>query len=123
MVAPIQSIIVGGFKSIAAARTIELRPLTLFAGANSSGKSSVMQPLLLWKQPLEATYDPGPLLLNGQNVKFTSFEQLRSAGRRVGEPVTIGLETGTRPATVAVDYVRDAEALTITQMRLQARGN
>ncbi len=30
------------------------------------------------KQTLEATYNPGPLLLNGPNVKFTSAEQLLS---------------------------------------------
>ena len=41
-------------------QTIEIRPLTLLAGANSSGKSSMMQPLLLLKQTLEAPYDPGP---------------------------------------------------------------
>ncbi|MHB1422934.1 MAG: AAA family ATPase, partial [Gemmataceae bacterium] len=52
--------------------------LTILAGANSSGKSSMMQPLLLLKQTLEAPYDPGPLLLNGPNVKFTSAEQLLS---------------------------------------------
>src|SRR5262249_21376717 len=42
---------------------------------NSSGKSSIMQPLLLMKQTLEATYDPGALLLDGPNVKFTAAHQ------------------------------------------------
>lgn len=71
----ISAITVEGFKSIAEARTLEIRPLTILAGANSSGKSSMMQPLLLLKQTLEAQYDPGPLLLNGPNVKFTSASQ------------------------------------------------
>src|SRR5919206_4217387 len=71
-------ITVGGFKSISQEQSIEIKPLTILAGANSSGKSSIMQPLLLLKQTLEATYDPGPLLLNGPNVKFTSAEQLLS---------------------------------------------
>src|SRR5919205_3343005 len=71
-------ITVGGFKSISQEQTIEIRPLTILAGANSSGKSSIMQPLLLLKQTLEATYDPGPLLLDGPNVKFTSMDQLFS---------------------------------------------
>ncbi len=35
----------------------------------------MMQPLLLLKQTLEAPYDPGPLLLNGPNAKFTSVSQ------------------------------------------------
>jgi hypothetical protein len=70
------SIVVEGFKSLKNETKLELRPLTLLAGANGSGKSSIMQPLLLLKQTLEASYDPGPLLLNGPNVRFTAFDQL-----------------------------------------------
>ncbi|MCU0499471.1 MAG: ATP-binding protein, partial [Anaerolineae bacterium] len=40
---------VRGFKSIREG-SIAIRPLTILAGANSSGKSSIMQPLLLMKQ-------------------------------------------------------------------------
>lgn len=67
-----------GFKSILDEQHIEIRPLTILAGANSSGKSSMMQPILLLKQTLESAYDPGPLLLSGPNVKFSSAEQLLS---------------------------------------------
>lgn len=70
------SISVQGFKCLAEESSIEIRPLTILAGANSSGKSSIMQPLLLMKQTLEASYDPGPLLLNGPNVKLTSADQI-----------------------------------------------
>src|SRR5271165_4192450 len=72
----IRSISVSGFKSIATEQTIEIRPLTLLAGANSSVKSSMMQAVLLLKQTLEASYDPGPLLLNGPHVRFTSADQM-----------------------------------------------
>jgi AAA domain, putative AbiEii toxin, Type IV TA system/AAA ATPase domain len=78
----ITEIQVAGFKSISDEQRIEIRPLTILAGANSSGKSSMMQPLLLLKQTLEAPYDAGPILLNGPNVKFTSAEQLLS---RIGK--------------------------------------
>ena len=74
----ITSITVAGFKSIRDEQTIDIRPLTILAGANSSGKSSMMQPLLLMKQTLEADYDPGVLLLNGPNVRFTNADQLLS---------------------------------------------
>src|SRR5438093_2282272 len=74
----ITHLVVGGFKSIANEQRIEIRPLTILAGANSSGKSSMMQPLLLLKQTLEASYDAGPLLLNGPNVNFTMVDQLLS---------------------------------------------
>src|SRR5438045_1272368 len=69
---------VGGYKSIIDEQSIEIRPLTILAGANSSGKSSIMQPLLLLKQTLEAPYDPGPLKIDGPNAIFTSIEQLLS---------------------------------------------
>lgn len=74
----ITKITVKGFKSIAEECAIDIRPLTILAGANSSGKSSIMQPLLLLKQTLEAPYDPGPLLLDGPNVQFTEAAQFLS---------------------------------------------
>jgi predicted ATPase len=72
----ITSLSVAGYKSISDELTIQLRPLTILAGGNSSGKSSIVQPLLLLKQTLEATYDPGPLRLDGPNVRFTGAQQL-----------------------------------------------
>jgi hypothetical protein len=72
----ITAVSVKGFKSFAEEQRIEIRPLTILAGANSSGKSSALQPLLLLKQTLEAPYDPGPLLLDGPHVQFTSAKQL-----------------------------------------------
>ena len=72
----VHSISLRGFKSFADEQRLEIRPLTLLAGANSSGKSSALQPLLLLKQTLEATYDPGPLLLDGPHAKFSAANQL-----------------------------------------------
>ncbi len=72
----ITKISVTGFKSLRDEQSIEIRPLTILAGANSSGKSSILQPLLLLKQTLEESYDPGPLLLNGPNVRFSKMDQL-----------------------------------------------
>jgi putative AbiEii toxin of type IV toxin-antitoxin system len=74
----ISTISIEGFKSFLEQERIEIRPLTLLAGANSSGKSSALQPLLLLKQTLEASYDPGPLLLEGSHVNFTSAKQILS---------------------------------------------
>jgi hypothetical protein len=49
---------------------------------------------LLLKQTLEASYDPGPLLLNGPNVRLTSAEQLLSkmAGKANADSFLIRLE-------------------------------
>jgi predicted ATPase len=72
----ITAITVQGYKSIQDEVTVSIAPLTILSGANSSGKSSLMQPILLMKQTLQAPYDPGALLLSGPNLKFTSAEQL-----------------------------------------------
>jgi len=90
----ISAISVRGYKSLYDECRLEIRPLTILAGANSSGKSSAMQPLLLLKQTLEAGYDPGPLLLNGPNVRFTSVERLfsRMAEKKISDEFTIKLE-------------------------------
>jgi len=71
----ITGISVSGYKSLDSDAFIELKPLTLLAGANSSGKSSMMQPLLMMKQTLDASFDPGALAISGPNVKFTSVGQ------------------------------------------------
>ena len=82
----ITKIAVSGFKSLAKECAIDIRPLTILAGANSSGKSSIMQPLLMLKQTLDASYDPGPLLIEGPNVQFTLAEQFLS--KLIGEERT-----------------------------------
>ncbi|MBP1301690.1 AAA family ATPase [Curtobacterium sp. 1310] len=61
--------------------------MTIISGANSGGKSSFMQPLLLMKQTLDASFDPGPLLLHGSNAKFTERSQTLSRGKAKGSRV------------------------------------
>ncbi len=86
ILAAITSIQVRGYKSLADAQ-LRVRPLTLLAGTNSSGKSSIMQPLLLIKQTLQASYQTaGALLLDGPHVQITSAEQILS---KVAEPVKL----------------------------------
>lgn len=73
--------IVGGYKAISQPVTLNVKPLTLIAGANSSGKSSFVQPFLMMKQTIDAAFDTGPLLLNGPNVRLTRWEQAISRGK------------------------------------------
>ncbi|QAZ66294.1 AAA family ATPase [Solidesulfovibrio carbinolicus] len=84
---PLTAISVAGFKSIAREQTLHFAPLTILAGANSSGKSSMMQPLLLMKQTIEAPYDPGVFLLDGPNVRFTNSNQILSNDSALGDGV------------------------------------
>jgi predicted ATPase len=100
----ITGITVAGYKSIREEQHIEVRPLTILAGANSSGKSSIMQPLLLLKQTLEAPFDPGPLWLGGPNVEFTSVEQLLSRGANT---LRVEIQTpGRRAISILFSYER-----------------
>lgn len=100
---------------------IAIGRLTLLAGANSSGKSSAMLPLLLLKQTLDAPFDPGPLLLTGGHAALASFDDLRSHGA-VGD-VVFGIGTTTGPA-MEVGFKRDVKGeISIASMRSQgARG-
>jgi hypothetical protein len=76
----IERVIVAGFKSFAERTEVALRPLTILAGANGAGKSTVMQALLLLKQTLESDYDAGPLRIDGPHVAFSQVEQMLWSG-------------------------------------------
>ena len=71
-------ITVEGYKTIATAQTLDFDGLTILSGANSSGKSSFMQPFLILKQTIENHYDSGVLELYGENVKLTDSSQVIS---------------------------------------------
>ena len=72
----ITRITIKGYKSFRDEVSAEIKPLTILAGANSSGKSSLVQPLLLLKQTLSTSSAPGLLRLDGPNVMFSRSEQL-----------------------------------------------
>jgi len=75
----IEEIRVQGYKSLVDEQVLHVRPLTLLAGTNSSGKSSIMQPLLLIKQTMEAPYQPaGALVLDGAHVQAETAGELVS---------------------------------------------
>ncbi|XGV87311.1 MAG: AAA family ATPase [Limnothrix sp. BL-A-16] len=74
----ISRVAIQGYKSIFNQCSIDLSYLTVIAGSNSSGKSSLFQPLLILKQTLESPFDPGSLLINGDSVNITSLDQLLS---------------------------------------------
>jgi hypothetical protein len=101
----ITAIAVRGYKSICSELRMELKPLTVLAGANSSGKSSFMQPVLLLKQTLENPFDPGVFRLNGPNVRFTSAEQLLSKvqGQDDADSFLLRFERGNQ-AKVGLSY-------------------
>ena len=90
----ITGLTVEGYKSFGKKQHLQIRPLTLLAGANSSGKSSVIQPLLLLKQTLDAPFDPGALKIDGPNVAFSWQREMFTRARDGGNQsrLKIGLE-------------------------------
>jgi predicted ATPase len=120
----ITRISVSGFKSIADEQSIEVRPLTILAGANSSGKSSIMQPLLLLKQTLEASYDPGALRLDGPNVRFTSANQFLShvGHNKYTDAFSVGIEAGSSGYLKTL-FRKQAGKLIEVQQNIFIRGN
>lgn len=64
------------FKSIDEEKDLEFRPLTLFTGANSSGKSTILQSILLVTQTLQSPIASRSILLNGWFKKFGSYSDI-----------------------------------------------
>ncbi len=89
------------FKSVEAAQ-VDLAGLTVLVGANSAGKSSLIQSILLFVQAQEARQErPDNFPLNGQWVRLGSFDEVLFAGSRAAQ-----VELG---GTVARDALFDPE--------------
>lgn len=73
------SIRLQNFRSFRDTGTIELRPLTILVGANSSGKSSFLRFFPLMKQTVEA-FSSAPLLWNGRYVDFGDISTVMRRG-------------------------------------------
>lgn len=71
------------FKSIRGPLDLELAPITVLSGLNSSGKSSVLQSIRLVAQTLRSPSLDRPLVLNGYDVLLGS---LASIATTIGHP-------------------------------------
>jgi predicted ATPase len=83
--------IVSNFKSIIKETQLTFAPLTLFAGPNSSGKSAILQSLLLVSQTLAHKVQNRSVVLNGSLAKLGQFDDLRSYDGEFDQ-ITIGWE-------------------------------
>lgn len=68
------------FKSIREETELALGPLTIFAGANSSGKSTFIQSVLLVAQTLAHKVGSRSVVLNGALTSLGQFDDLKSTG-------------------------------------------
>lgn len=70
------------FKSVSKKTELELEPLTIFAGANSSGKSTIIQSILLATQTIQNPVTSRSVILNGHISKFGNFNDILSHDSR-----------------------------------------
>jgi predicted ATPase len=98
---------VEGYKSIASKQTLIFDGLTVLSGANSSGKSSFMQPFLILKQTIENHYDSGSLELYGENAKLTDSSQVISkVPQYTKKSFSVEMKTDTNFCGVVYKYKR-----------------
>ena len=99
------------FKSIRKETDLSLAPLTLFAGPNSSGKSTVLQSILLIAQTLAHKVGSRSVVLNGVMAKLGQFDDLRSTNS-VANQIVVGWECKPTHANTAL---RRGQRLTAAQ--------
>ena len=97
---------IANFKSIRDETTLDLAPLTIFAGANSSGKSTVLQSILLIAQTLEHKISSKSVVLNGSLSKLGQFKDLISDGTDVAQ-ISIGWHC--EPIATGVQKINSVE--------------
>lgn len=81
------SITLERFKSYDKATTVPLSPLTVILGKNNSGKSSIIQALLLLKQTISSPRPDVPLHLQGALFDATSLREITFGWPRAGASV------------------------------------
>ena len=77
------------FKSVRNATQLQFAPLTILAGPNSSGKTTLLQSILLISQTLAHKITTPPLLLNGPLARLGDFHDIKCADANA-DAVTIG---------------------------------
>jgi len=83
----IKTLSLKNFKSFINTNDIELAPLTVLSGQNSSGKSSLVQAILVLKQTLESPFSDEPIILNGAYVTLGEFGDIINNYAKEGESI------------------------------------
>lgn len=114
---------VKGFKSIASKQTISFNGLTILSGANSSGKSSFMQPFLILKQTIENHYDSGLLQLYGENARITDSSQVISRVPAHSEKsFTLEIMSDEESCSVTYKHIQDS-GIQVDSIKTQKKAN
>ena len=74
----LKSISLENYKCFKDETTIDIAPLTVLCGANSSGKSSILKSLLTLKQSVQSNNSEDYLTLNGELADIGNFNDIMS---------------------------------------------
>ena len=72
----LENIYLENFKAFKLLDNLDIKPITILCGTNSSGKSTILQSILLAKQTTESTQSGQTLLLNGKFTHLGMFENI-----------------------------------------------
>lgn len=97
--------ILDNFKSINREKVLEFRPMTIFTGANSSGKSTILQNILLVTQTLQSPIASRSIVLNGWFKKFGSYSDVVNC-RDYSKNIKIGFSLKDKPSDRSEMYYR-----------------
>ena len=87
----LQELSLQNFKAIAPHADISLAELTILCGSNSSGKSSLIQAILMLSQAFSSRYDFDTMVLNGHLVRLGAFKDIFNHGSS-GKEITISFK-------------------------------
>lgn len=82
---------IGNFKSIREPVSLELGALTIFSGVNSSGKSTLIQSILMVAQSLASSRTEEGLLLNGRFLQLGRLADVCHYGQEK-QPIYVGFD-------------------------------
>jgi hypothetical protein len=114
----ITAIEIENFKGISAPVRLELRPITLLFGQNSSGKSSLLHALIYAREVFERhNLDADRTLVSGEHLDFGGFRTLVH-GHDLRRPVRIAFELDLSHVDLPTEDYSRPDAIAPAQMRL-----
>jgi predicted ATPase len=85
----IRNIFVNNFKTLDMPHSITLNPCSYLCGANSSGKSSLIQVILMLAQTFSNKFEGDGVVLNGDLIRLGSYSDIRKHDSKSNQ-ITIG---------------------------------
>lgn len=82
---------VSGFKSATESVTIDLPGITILVGANSSGKSAIIQSILMMAQSIGDRNQGRQVVLNGRFTRLGDYSEIKSTAAAATSRVSVGM--------------------------------